>query len=333
MEWAYQAFDEAVVREGLENVALAEPWSLIERFADLVRESGSSDEREAAEYIADRLSSYGLEPQLYEPDLYLSVPRSAALEVIEPDPTELPCKTPAFSLSTGEGGLVGDLVEISTDEVRTTGELFTAEAVVDEHVAGNFVLAQGYAMPKVVRQIERAGAAAAIFVNPGHAHEGIITSIWGTPSLSDREHIPEIVVLTVSEATGVELRRRLAGGGCRIRVRTDLFRGWAACPVVVVDMPGASPDFVFIHGHYDSWHQGIGDNAVGNAALLEVARACTTVRDKLYRGIRVAWWPGHSTGALRWLDLVCGRVRHGSSRPLRRPDRRGFFGMSLGDGL
>ena len=36
--------------------------------------------------------------------------------------------------------------------------------------------------------------------------------------------------------------------------------------------------------------------AVGDAALLEVARVLWGVRDKLHRGVRVAWWPAHSTG-------------------------------------
>ena len=53
---------------------------------------------------------------------------------------------------------------------------------------------------------------------------------------------------------------------------------------------------MLIHGHHDSWHEGIGDNAVGNAALLEVARAVWQARDRLQRGVRIAWWPGHSTG-------------------------------------
>ena len=31
-------------------------------------------------------------------------------------------------------------------------------------------------------------------------------------------------------------------------------------------------EFVLAHGHLDGWHYGVGDNAVGDATLLELAR-------------------------------------------------------------
>jgi hypothetical protein len=59
---------------------------------------------------------------------------------------------------------------------------------------------------------------------------------------------------------------------------------------------GKSKDFLLVHGHYDSWDVGIGDNAVGDAALLEIARILHRHRAGLRRSVRVAWWPGHSMG-------------------------------------
>jgi hypothetical protein len=66
----------------------------------------------------------------------------------------------------------------------------------------------------------------------------------------------------------------------------------------VVHIDGAiEPDrFVLLHGHYDSWDVGVGDNATGNACMLEVARVLWQVRHKLRRSVRLAWWPAHSTG-------------------------------------
>src|SRR5258705_28088 len=63
-------------------------------------------------------------------------------------------------------------------------------------------------------------------------------------------------------------------------------------------VPGTDdPDeFLLVHGHYDSWYVGIGDNATGDATLLELARVLHALRGKLRRSVRVAWWPGHSTG-------------------------------------
>lgn len=297
MRWAIDRFDRDTMEAARGAVAIDEPWRLLERFATLIRESGSEHERDAAEYMRERLVDFGLKPEVYLPDLYISVPRSCALEALDPEPLELECKVPAFSLSTGEQPVEGEVVGIATGAITDMAQLFKSEVTGDlSHVAGKIVLADGYAMPKVVRQLEEAGAAAAIFVNPGNSHEGIITSIWGTPGIDDRDRIPEIVVLCVPTAAGDKLRRRIERGKCSVRIETDLFEGWAPCPVLIVDIPGATDDFVLLHGHYDSWHEGIGDNAVGDAALLEVARVLWGVRDKLHRGVRVAWWPAHSTG-------------------------------------
>jgi len=297
MRWAIDRFDREAMAAARAAVSIDEPWRLLERFATLIRDSGSEHERDAAEYMRERLEDLGLKPEVYLPDLYISVPRGCALEVLDPEPLELECKVPAFSLSTGDVPVEGEVVEIATGAIEDMAQLFKSEVAGDlSHVAGKIVLAEGYAMPKVVRQLEAAGAAAAIFVNPGNSHEGIITSIWGTPGIDERERIPEIVALSVPSSAGDELRRRIQQGHCTVRIETELFEGWAPCPVVVVDIPGATDDFVLLHGHYDSWHEGIGDNAVGNAALLEVARVLGGVRDNLHRGVRVAWWPAHSTG-------------------------------------
>jgi len=55
-------------------------------------------------------------------------------------------------------------------------------------------------------------------------------------------------------------------------------------------------DFLLLHGHYDSWYVGITDNATGDAGMLEAARVFDEHSDELERNLRVAWWPGHSTG-------------------------------------
>ena len=70
------------------------------------------------------------------------------------------------------------------------------------------------------------------------------------------------------------------------------------CLLPVVEIRGQEdPDeFLLVHGHYDSWYEGIGDNATGDAALLELARVLWGLRGQLKRTVRIAWWPGHSTG-------------------------------------
>jgi hypothetical protein len=68
--------------------------------------------------------------------------------------------------------------------------------------------------------------------------------------------------------------------------------------VIVAELRGRSePErFVLLHGHLDSWHEGVGDNATGDATLLETARVLGRARESLERSVRVAWWSGHSHG-------------------------------------
>ena len=54
--------------------------------------------------------------------------------------------------------------------------------------------------------------------------------------------------------------------------------------------------FVLLSGHHDTWHYGVMDNGGANATMLEVARVCALARDQWWRGLRVAFWSGHSQG-------------------------------------
>ncbi|MCY4572679.1 MAG: peptidase M28, partial [Gemmatimonadetes bacterium] len=98
-------------------------WSLIERFAVLVRESGSIDERAAAHFITSRLEVLGVPFELHEPDLYLSIPRSASVDL---DGTELAAKPPSFSVSTGPKGLSAAPVHVPAAPIEEASELFKA---------------------------------------------------------------------------------------------------------------------------------------------------------------------------------------------------------------
>ena len=76
------------------------PWSLIEHFANenLIRESGSEDERTAAQYISDQLTRFGVEHTVHTPELFLSVPVRSRLVVDGRDSRgrEFRAKSPLF---------------------------------------------------------------------------------------------------------------------------------------------------------------------------------------------------------------------------------------------
>jgi Peptidase family M28 len=73
--------------------------------------------------------------------------------------------------------------------------------------------------------------------------------------------------------------------------------GWMPIPHLVGELAGRQEDrFVLFSGHVDSWHYGAMDNGTANATMLEVARLLARRRDVLRRGIRFAFWSGHSHG-------------------------------------
>jgi hypothetical protein len=156
----------------------------------------------------------------------------------------------------------------------------------------------GFGNPALASLIEEWGGAGLIAVNPGvDIHWGTCTTIWGSPDLQDSVRKPRIPVVAVSNPDGQKLLALAASGG-EATIRTDLLEGWFMQKVPVVTVPGADdPDkFVLVHGHYDSWDVGVGDNATGDATLLELARVLWTHRAELRRSVKLAWWPGHSTG-------------------------------------
>ncbi|MFP5355860.1 MAG: M28 family metallopeptidase, partial [Gemmatimonadota bacterium] len=108
---------------------------------------------------------------------------------------------------------------------------------------------------------------------------------------------PKIAVVAVNNPDGMALIE-LARAGGSVTLTSDVTEGWWESPIPVVTIPGTDEpeNFVLLHGHYDSWDYGIGDNAVGDATLLEVARVLWEHRASLKRSVKIAWWPGHSTG-------------------------------------
>jgi hypothetical protein len=89
----------------------------------------------------------------------------------------------------------------------------------------------------------------------------------------------------------------LAQAGAQARVVSDVVREWRDIPILTADLPGNTGDtFVLFSGHVDSWYYGAMDNATANAVQLGVARVLATAPEALRRGIRFAFWSGHSHG-------------------------------------
>ena len=288
----------------VDEVSIEEPWALVEEFADLTRVSGSDDEFAAADYVCERLEANGIDYDRFEPELYISQPHGATLSAADREFEPGPVKTVSFSASTTVSGPVeyvgsagGDLLDTDDDPREPYHDVGDLTGTIALTAAGSLSI-------RATSILEEKGAegVVAIHQHEREPHDGIATPIWGgAPRYDERGEIPDVPIVNVCKPDGETLREWAESGeGLELELSTDLTTEFMPCPVVVAEIEGeAAPDaeeFVLLHGHYDSWFVGVTDNATGDAGLLEAARVFAEHADELERNLRVAWWPGHSTG-------------------------------------
>ena len=268
-------------------------WALVEAFAAQERETPEGANI-GADMIAAALSEAGLPVEVHEPRIYLSHPVSASVSV---GGATFDAKPPAFCASCPDG-ITAELIHMPEASGGTPLNRSPSAGSVLDKARGKIAIIEGFALPNFTAGLEAAGALGVIAVNPGaRIHWGTVSTIWGTPEPEDLARLPRIPSAAVNRADGDRLIA-LAADGAQATIRTHLRTGWHMQKLPVVDIPGqdGSGDFVLLHGHYDSWREGVGDNGTGNACMLGVALALWQARDRLKRGVRLAWWPGHSTG-------------------------------------
>jgi hypothetical protein len=321
----------------LSDVSLQEPWSLVECFAQMRRET-PAEMNHGGEEIAARLARLGIPCTMLEPTLFLSTPKPSHLEVggqtFEARPPSFAPSVPdgvaarvviakgASRLIDGYAPATANLFDpdlsgsdlIDTDRIGadpiganpTSANRIGANRIRDEFspiegvgdVAGCIVAYFGTLNGERIAHFEKLGAAAVVAINPGeNPHWGGGCAFWGTPDTDDLPAKLGIPAIAVNRHAAEPLLAA-AETGEPARVHTALDEGWYQCKLPVVEIRGTEQpeQFVLLHGHYDSWDVGVGDNATGNAAMLEIARVLWQHRGKLKRSVRLAWWPGHSTG-------------------------------------
>jgi N-acetylated-alpha-linked acidic dipeptidase len=286
------------------QVTLDHAWDLVTTFAGMERWR-PQDVNTAGDLIADRLRALGLPVTVHRPRLALSVPLSASVTL---DGEAMFAKPPSSSKSCPQG-VTGELFYLPAQKsslrsydkkaIAFFGAGVGTDAEMRARVAGRILITEGFGNPALAAIAMDWGAAGLIAVNPGvDTHWGTCTTVWGSPDVDDFGRKPSIPVIAVARPVGEKLIARAQAGATEVTIRTEMQEGWFEQAIPVVEIPGAiEPDkFLLLHGHYDSWDVGVGDNATGDATMLEIARVLWANRAGLRRSVRVAWWPGHSTG-------------------------------------
>ena len=257
------------------------------------------DVNNSCKLITDKLEKFGVKHTVYEPSLYLSVPFTASVKLN--DGSSLHAKPPSYSINC-ENGVSAELHYVPAHISRDIENLFDKtqdkEASTPEKVKGKIIITEGFSFPGKIQDLEKAGAVGVIAINPGvDIHWGICTSIWGMPEYDSLENKPNIPVVAVNLESGNKLIE-LSKKDEKVTIFTKLEEGWynQKIPEVTIEGNSSDDDFILLHGHYDSWDVGVGDNATGDACMLEIARLLNENKSKLKRNVKIVWWPGHSTG-------------------------------------
>ncbi len=261
------------------------------RAIDLDRTAGSEGERAAADYLDRKLTEYGIAHTKYDSRLFLSWPGRAELTI--PGAPPIAGKTAAFASPTPKAGLRGTLL---LDPKLTRRADHTL--AFGPEVRGKILVVHGIADTEaLVLAGQLAAALAVVQIDATDTlHEDIVTTIWGTPTTESAGRMPRIPYLCITKSDGERVKGAAAKGPVTAELVTEVTRGWRRIPNVVAEVPGRSADFVFVTTHLDAWYRGMTDTAGSVASILDMARVLRKHQAELERGVRFAWWTGHSFG-------------------------------------
>ncbi|MFQ6054063.1 MAG: M28 family peptidase, partial [Candidatus Bathyarchaeia archaeon] len=271
-------------------------WSHVEYLCGIGEKfSGTPESKRAVDYFVDSVKEYGVAIEVHEFEAFLSYPshdrsRDAELKVVEPEEFTLECQSHAMSASNPT--IERELVDVGPGDL---------EDYEGKDVEGKVVLVDFAALwaPERLWIAQQKGAAGQITISGDPViHDMIVTTIWGTPTRESSERIPRIPIVSVKHEDGMRLRELCRKGPVKIRMKVDIWRGRSKVYLPVVTIRGREePDKYFlVHGHFCSWGDGMTDNVGGNAHFIEMAKILWKYRDRLRRGVKIAWWPGHSQG-------------------------------------
>jgi len=291
----------------LEAVSRSELMTFNRTLAQWTRLSGTPDEAAAAEYVARALKGFGYATEIVKHDAYISLPGEATLRVQAPEQRTVSVITHSMGKPTPPQGLTADLVDAGRGSIE---ELERAGA------RGRVALVEGRATPQLAVNATRAGAAGLVCISGRYPHEMCCSPVWGNPSRRTAADLPDTVLLSVSREDGLARRELCRSGRVEVHATAAVTTGWTTTPIVIADLAAGHPEaedrFVLFSGHLDSWYVGAMDNGSANAAMLEAARVLAPQRKRLRRGLRLAFWSGHSHGRYsssawyadtNWLDL------------------------------
>ncbi|MGG1572519.1 M28 family peptidase [Fictibacillus sp. NRS-1165] len=272
------------------------------------RLSGEKEAEQAADYIAEQLKQYEIQYECHQFDGYFSDPIQGQVTVISPENFNIRAKARSYSLHCPEGikgDVFYDIYSEKPDSGMHPGDRYT-------NLKGKIVVSWNY-YEDYVKKIESAGTVGLIHIWPSPEkviHEETVGTVWGTPTIENADQLTKIPVVGITYDDGIHLIKQIQKEDIKVILKTEIQTGIKRVSLPMAAIPGNTDQYILISGHYDSWHKGATDNAGGNALLLELARIFSSMSGKLTRGIKFAWWPGHSNGRYAGSAWYCDQFWH-----------------------
>lgn len=297
------------------------------------RLTASPAHKRAAEFVRQRLASYGLENARLEPWKFgrgWSLEK-LTIEMIEPRYLPLIGYADAWSPSTN-----GEIVAAPTFVGDKTPEAVAAMAgqlkgavVMTQPVMKAFVrkdrpqpsdpdyvpMSAAYATSvgnpagrsttptaaqRIAQTVREAGASLVLKPSVGE---------HGTVFVTGRDGGPGAVPTVTLSAEHYNMIAGMLQQGIPVKIRVNVQSKFYDADGgnaynVIAELPGSDPavrdEVVMIGGHLDSWHTGVGatDNADGSTTVIEAMRILKAIGAHPRRTIRVALWSGEEQGLL-----------------------------------
>lgn len=262
------------------------------------RFGGTPGEKQAADFLAQKMRDYGLQAVHLAPVAYLGWRRGAAtLEIIHPIQKSIPCiSLPHSPAATVEAKLInmgdGAPADFDARAADIAGKIVLTSSVVSPNNSPRWI----HRNEKYGRSM-LAGATAFIFANHYSAYGP------ATGGIGYKGRAGKIPGISVSKEDGDFLRRMLNRHGAltlRLTTTDELFP--ATSWNVIGDLPGSDhpAEIVMVGSHYDGHDiaQGAEDPASGTVSVLEAARVLAKYAHPLPRTVRFAFWGIEEIGLL-----------------------------------
>jgi hypothetical protein len=294
--------DRELLKKMEDEISKEEMQANWEAFMELTPiHSGSEEEEEAFQFLKAKLEEYGLEPEILRYDAYISDPKYAKLEILQPLEMELKCTPYRQVGTTDHDGIEGEVIYIAPEDI---GRAACRDKIVlcEQQTAGDWMgLRAG-----LLLRLQEMGIKGLIVIEqdsykPDVVHQRSDFSVSGNPTSDNIDRvqtIPAIVHLTNRD--GASIRELVKRGGVMARVTSVVETGWKNLGLLIAEIRGeVEPErFILVNAHIDTppFSPGVVDNASGDVAVLELARIFQMNQERLRRSVRIAFWSAHEIG-------------------------------------